>query len=60
MKTEVLKSSIIDKIGHLQTEVVLMELSILIDQMLDSESKHDWWDDLTDTQKKILKDRWSK
>ncbi len=54
MKTNVLKSSIIDKIGHLQTEVVLEELSKVVDEMLDSESKPDWWDDLTSAQKRNI------
>lgn len=51
METNVLKSSIIDKISHLQAEVTLENLDKLLDEMLDSEKNGDWWTTLTQNQK---------
>ena len=54
MSTKILKSTIIDKISRLQTEVTLGVLDEFIDEMLDSEKNGDWWDTLTSTQKKNI------
>lgn len=51
METNILKSAIINKISHLQTEVTLENLDKLIDEMLDSEKNGDWWATLTQNQK---------
>lgn len=51
METNILKSAIINKISHLQTEVTLENLDKLIDEMLDSEKNGDWWTTLTQNQK---------
>ena len=51
METKILRSSIIDKIEHLQTDTTLEDLNKLVDEMLDSEKSGDWWDALTPIQK---------
>ena len=51
MEPNILKSSIINKISHLQAEVTLENLDKLIDEMLDAEKNGDWWSTLTQNQK---------